>query len=46
MRLEHIPWTPNVKERGGSGQWDLNPQQAAWKAATLPLSYARIRFYI
>ena len=24
-----------------SGRWDLNPRQPAWKAGTLPLSYAR-----
>ena len=26
-----------------SGRWDLNPRQPAWKAGTLPLSYARPR---
>ena len=26
-----------------SGRWDLNPRQPAWKAGTLPLSYARLR---
>ncbi len=25
-----------------SGRWDLNPRQPAWKAGTLPLSYARL----
>ena len=25
-----------------SGRWELNPRQPAWKAGTLPLSYARI----
>lgn len=30
--------------RGGkSGRWDSNPQHSAWKADTLPLSYARKR---
>lgn len=24
-----------------SGQWDSNPRQTAWKAAILPLNYAR-----
>ena len=27
-----------------SGRWDLNPRQPAWKAGTLPLSYARLDF--
>ncbi len=26
---------------GGSGRWDLNPRQPAWKAGALPLSYTR-----
>ena len=25
-----------------SGRWELNPRQPAWKAGTLPLSYARL----
>lgn len=27
-----------------SGRWELNPRQPAWKAGTLPLSYARLDF--
>jgi hypothetical protein len=29
-----------------SGRWDLNPRQPAWKAGTLPLSYARLTFLL
>lgn len=29
-----------------SGRWDLNPRQPAWKAGTLPLSYARPSFSV
>ena len=32
-------FTPHVFS--WSGRWDLNPRQPAWKAGTLPLSYAR-----
>jgi hypothetical protein len=38
-----IRFTPHVSRLTScwSGRWDLNPRQPAWKAGTLPLSYAR-----
>src|ERR1043165_7701946 len=35
-------FTPNASRPHWSGRWDLNPRQPAWKAGTLPLSYARM----
>ena len=40
----YFRFTPHVSRPTSSfwsGRWDLNPRQPAWKAGTLPLSYAR-----
>ncbi len=39
---------PNFSRRlmsSWSGRWELNPRQPAWKAGTLPLSYARLELH-
>jgi hypothetical protein len=36
-----IVFAPGRASSVWSGRWDLNPRQPAWKAGTLPLSYAR-----
>lgn len=33
---------PRFSTTVGSGRWDSNPRQPAWKAGALPLSYSRI----